>query len=77
MRDPVGIFLFDIRGSCPSAKRKKKEIFGWQDVLLYQVSESLKFKLNWFSMMKLSLLTPGGGDPCSNFQPRHLENQTV
>lgn len=60
MRDLVGIFLFDIRGPA-QAQNVEKEIFGWRDVLLYQVSQSLKFKLNWFSMMKLSLLTPGGG----------------
>lgn len=48
-------FLFDIRGPA-RAQNVEKEIFGWRDVL-YQVSQSLKFKLNWFSMMKLSLLT--------------------
>lgn len=75
MRDPVGIFLFDLRGPV-QVQNVEKEIFGWRDVLLYQVSQSLKFKLNWFSMMKLSLLALRG-DLCSNFQPRHLENQTV
>lgn len=75
-RDPISIFLFDIRGPA-RARNVEQEIFGRRDVLLYQVSQSLKFKVNWFSMMKLSLLTLGGGGPRSNFQPRHLENQTV